>query len=387
MATVSFRNVWKAFGDQHVVSDLSLDVVDGEFLVLVGPSGCGKTTTLRMLAGLETPTHGSIWIGDRDVTLAHPGERDISMVFQSYALYPHMTVFKNLAFGPSIRKESKSETKKQVEDVAEILGIAQYLHRKPNELSGGQRQRVALGRVMLRQPQVSLLDEPLSNLDAALRVQMRAELVKLQRRLGVTTVYVTHDQVEAMTMGDRIAVLDKGKLIQVDTPTNLYRRPANLTVGTFIGSPKMNIVPGTVSNTETALSAKFLDVSVEMNGLEIACTSNERQLDVFVGLRPHDLFWVEEAPAQCTGRLKAKVEIVEPTGSETFALVSIGDCSLTVRFSPDAEVESGSTILLAFDPHNVHLFHSETGESILVSRKSEIKVNSPLVEANSQTTK
>src|ERR1700677_842474 len=175
MATVSFRNVWKAFGDQHVVSDLSLDVVDGEFLVLVGPSGCGKTTTLRMLAGLETPSHGSIWIGDRDVTLAHPGERDISMVFQSYALYPHMTVFKNLAFGPSIRKESKSETKKQVEDVAEILGIAQYLHRKPNELSGGQRQRVALGRVMLRQPQVSLLDEPLSNLDAALRVQMRAE--------------------------------------------------------------------------------------------------------------------------------------------------------------------------------------------------------------------
>jgi multiple sugar transport system ATP-binding protein len=377
--------VWKAFGTQHVVSDLCLDVIDGEFLVLVGPSGCGKTTTLRMLAGLEIPTHGSIWIGDRDVTLAHPGERDISMVFQSYALYPHMTVFKNLAFGPSIRKESKSEIKAQVDQVAEILGIAQYLHRKPNELSGGQRQRVALGRVMLRQPQVSLLDEPLSNLDAALRVQMRAELVKLQRRLGVTTVYVTHDQVEAMTMGDRIAVFDAGRLIQVDTPTNLYRHPANLTSGVFIGSPKMNIVPGQVNNTATCVQAGFLGGTVEITKRNLECEVTQRDLAVSIGLRPHDLYWVQEAPAQCTERLNGRVEIVEPTGSETFALVAVGDSILTVRLSSDAEVATGDSIQLAFDPNNVHIFHGETGDTILHTKQSDVQLEKTLADADSQS--
>jgi multiple sugar transport system ATP-binding protein len=243
MAKVSFDQVWKIFGEHVAIPGLDLEIQDGEFVVFVGPSGCGKTTTLRMLAGLETPTYGRISIDDVDVTLTPPGQRDIAMVFQSYALYPHMSVRSNLSFGPEVRGESRADLKERVEKVAGLVGLGALLSRKPSELSGGQRQRVALGRALIREPRIFLLDEPLSNLDAGLRTHMRAEISELQRRLGVTTVYVTHDQVEAMTMGHRIAVFDQGRILQIDTPAQLYRNPANKAVGTFIGSPRMNILP------------------------------------------------------------------------------------------------------------------------------------------------
>ena len=241
---VRFEEVWKLFGEETpAVANLNLDIQEGEFLVLVGPSGCGKTTSLRMLAGLERPSYGRIWFGDRDVTTLAPGDRDVAMVFQSYALYPNMSVYRNLAFGPTVRGETKGDLRKRIDEVAEILGIGSLLKRRPTELSGGQRQRVALGRALLRESELFLLDEPLSNLDAALRVQMRAELIRLHKRLTHTTsVYVTHDQIEALTMGDRVAVLKDGHLLQCATPSGLYENPANSFVATFIGSPKMNLL-------------------------------------------------------------------------------------------------------------------------------------------------
>src|SRR5579871_1396486 len=250
MAKITMNGVYKLFGDVRAVDDVSLEVADGEFLVLVGPSGCGKTTSLRMIAGFERPTYGEIAIGDRVVNRVPPKDRNLAMVFQSYALYPHMTVGKNLSFGMRVRREPRAEINRRVREVAETLGLQELLARKPSQLSGGQRQRVALGRALLREPRAFLMDEPLSNLDAALRIQMRVELSRLHDRFGVTTVYVTHDQVEAMTMGDRIAVMNLGKLQQCDTPERLYERPANLFVAGFIGAPKMNLVAGRLASGE-----------------------------------------------------------------------------------------------------------------------------------------
>jgi multiple sugar transport system ATP-binding protein len=367
MSRVSLEDVWKLFGETPVVKDLSLEAADGEFLVLVGASGCGKSTTLRMLAGLETPTYGAIKIDDDDVTLVPPGRRDVAMVFQSYALYPHMTVYKNLAFGPQARKEPKAETRQRVETVARILGLDGLLNRTPNELSGGQRQRVALGRVMIRRPRLSLLDEPLSNLDAALRVQMRAEIVRLQKELNVTTVYVTHDQVEAMTMGDRIAVMDRGDLLQVDTPAKLYDEPATEFVATFIGSPKMNVVPGELRNEGGPATVNCLGFSIPIDQNSAELRVKPSSAPIRVGIRPHDLHHAEESPARCTVRFDATVELVELTGAEAFAIVrpAGSDITINVRVPRAVKVSPGMQVAVALDPRDVHLFDPESGERVV----------------------
>jgi multiple sugar transport system ATP-binding protein len=375
MSSISLHNVWKLYGDQAVVKNLSLEARDGEFLVLVGASGCGKSTTLRMLAGLETPTYGSIKIDDDDVTLVKPGNRDVAMVFQSYALYPHMTVYKNMAFGPLARREPKTEVHKRVVDVSRTLGLEQYLHRHPSELSGGQRQRVALGRVMIRHPRLSLLDEPLSNLDAALRVQMRMELVRLQKELQVTTVYVTHDQIEAMTMGDRIAVLDQGVLAQMDTPEILYDEPATEFVATFIGSPKMNVNPGVIASSNGSLTLSFLgiDVPIDQGKCELAIDQTPAQ--VRAGIRPHDLFLADESPARCTVRFTAVVDLIEVTGAEGFAIVQPAgaDTTVEIRVPRAFRVTPGMRIKVAFDPQDIHLFSPDTGERIIRWRGPRIQ--------------
>jgi multiple sugar transport system ATP-binding protein len=362
---VRFEGVWKLFDDVAAVRDLNLEVHDGEFLVLVGPSGCGKTTSLRMLGGLELPSFGRIWMGDENVTMMAPGRRDVSMVFQSYALYPHMTVYKNLAFGPSVRREAKSETKQRIQQVAEVLGIDHLLKRRPNELSGGQRQRVALGRAMIRQPQLFLLDEPLSNLDAALRVQMRTELLRLHKLLPVTTVYVTHDQVEALTMGDRVAVFNLGELLQIGSPDDLYNGPTNTFVAEFIGSPKMNMLAAELSGIDSeTVAVRVLDQTVtvrERQSVSTAAVGDELK----AGIRPHDLHWSAEAPARCTVKIPVTVDIVEHTGSEMFVQgIFENDVRLMGRLHRSTGVAIGDTIDFAFDPADLHLFDAESGETL-----------------------
>jgi multiple sugar transport system ATP-binding protein len=367
MAKAALDRVWKLFGDTQVVKDLSLEAADGEFLVLVGASGCGKSTTLRMLAGLETPTYGQIRIDTEDVTLVPPGARDVAMVFQSYALYPHLSVRKNLTFGPKARREPADEINRRVEAVAATLGLDGLLSRTPAELSGGQRQRVALGRLMIRRPRLSLLDEPLSNLDAALRVQMRAELVRLQKELNVTTVYVTHDQVEAMTMGDRIAVLDDGFLLQVDTPERLYDDPATEFVATFIGSPKMNIVDGTLTTGNGPATVRALGATVQIDQSKAELHIEGSPATVHVGVRPHDLHVAEEAPPRCTAKFEAVVDLVELTGAEAFALVKPvgGDAVINVRVPRAVGVRTGDKLTIALDPRDIHLFDPESGQRVI----------------------
>ena len=363
MAKVQFDSVWKLFGASVAVRDLRLDAADGEFLVLVGPSGCGKTTSLRMLGGLETPSYGRILIDDQDATLWPPGRRDVAMVFQSYALYPHMNVYRNLAFGPTVRHDSQAGLRKRIEEVAELLGIESLLDRRPSQLSGGQRQRVALGRALIRQPKLFLLDEPLSNLDAALRVQMRTELVRLHNRLDVTTVYVTHDQVEALTMGHRVAVFNRGALLQVGTPQRLYDAPANVFVASFIGSPRMNMFPGELAGAERArLTVTSLGSTFTIDGEHTASGSGE----VTLGLRPHDLHLKAEAPARCTTVIAGLVDVVEHTGTEIFAeIVAAEDVRLMARMHRSAQVDIGQRIEVAFDPGDFHVFSAETGEALL----------------------
>jgi multiple sugar transport system ATP-binding protein len=367
VASISLERVWKLFDDVPVVKDLSLEARDGEFLVLVGASGCGKSTTLRMLAGLETPTYGAIKIGEDDVTLMPPGQRDVAMVFQSYALYPHMSVYKNLAFGPQARKEPKREIKQRVATVAKTLGLEDYLDRTPHQLSGGQRQRVALGRLMIRSPRLSLLDEPLSNLDAALRVQMRAELVRLQRELNVTTVYVTHDQVEAMTMGDRIAVLDQGVLLQVDTPERLYDEPATEFVARFIGSPKMNVVEGAVERAGESATVKCFGTTIPIEQASADLHIQQPSAGINVGVRPHDLYVAGESPARCTVEFDAGVEVVELTGAEAFATIrpANADVSITVRVPRSIGIKEHDNLRVALDPHDIHLFDPRTGARVV----------------------
>jgi len=364
MASVVLRGVSKRFGDTVAVERVDLEVADGEFLVLLGPSGCGKTTLLRMIAGLEVASDGAILIGDRDVTRVHPADRDVAMVFQSYALYPHMTVHKNLAYGLRRRGMPKREIEERVTETARLLELEPLLARLPAQLSGGQRQRVALGRAIVRHPAVFLLDEPLSNLDAKLRVQTRNELIRLRRRLAVTMIYVTHDQVEAMTMGDRIVVMNGGRVQQVGTPLELFDRPNNRFVATFLGTPQMNELEGRLTRTSRGLEFVAEGVQFELPGAAVP-----EPRDVVLGIRPHHL-WA--APKAVPGRISLGsgiVEFVEHLGNESFAYLTIAG-GHTIA----AEVEAGSTLTLGAAlelttvPERLHCFDLATGDRLDVLR-------------------
>ena len=358
MANVKFDHVAKRFGKVSVIEDLNLDIKDHEFMVLVGPSGCGKSTALRMIAGLEEISDGSVWIGEKVVNDLPPKDRDIAMVFQSYALYPHMTVRENLEFGLKIRKMPKDQMDKLVNEAARILDISHLLDRKPKQLSGGQRQRVALGRAIVRKPAVFLFDEPLSNLDAKLRVQMRAEISKLQHQLTTTTVYVTHDQVEAMTMGNRIAVMNNGKIQQVGTPLELYDQPVNLFVAQFIGTPPMNIVRATLTDGGNTIAASKFTLPVPQS-LRPFTTGKEGRKIVF-GLRPENILQEGKDSRGETAKITAEVEIAEPLGHEVIVHSRIGDDLLVAKLDPHTIPKIGATIPLVLELDTLHLFDAET---------------------------
>lgn len=370
MASVTFDHVTKRFDNVTAVNDLSLEIPDKEFLVLVGPSGCGKSTALRMLAGLEEITEGDILIGDRRVNEVLAKDRDIAMVFQSYALYPHMSVYDNMAFGLSLRKMPKKEIRRRVQEAAEILGIEEFLKRKPRALSGGQRQRVALGRAIVREPAAFLMDEPLSNLDAKLRVQTRAELVRLHDRLQSTVIYVTHDQVEAMTMGSRIAVLNFGVLQQVDTPQNLYSYPANQFVAGFIGSPAMNFFDCTLISEGGNVCCRLDECTLKVDKSHEETLAKHVNKEVVFGIRPEhivDRRLIENAPADNT--VKAKIDVVEPLGNEIFLYLvpqlSLGEGSFIARMGPETWVRPGQEFDVVFDMAKSHIFDKETGKAIV----------------------
>ncbi len=376
MAGVTLDEVTKTFNNGEVVAveNANLEIRDKEFLVLVGPSGCGKSTTLRMIAGLEEITEGTIQIGDQVVNDIPPKDRDIAMVFQNYALYPHMNVYDNMAFGLKLRKFPKDEIERRVNEAADILGIPNLLDRKPKQLSGGQRQRVALGRAIVREPKVFLMDEPLSNLDAKLRVQMRAELSKLHDRLQTTVIYVTHDQTEAMTMGDRIVVLKDGRVQQVADPMTLYNKPVNIFVGGFIGSPAMNF-------TDANLVEENGDIFVEGNGaftikLAEELVNNNPDIknyvggEVVFGIRPEDLndaSVTQEVDIKEVNTFEAEVDVVEPMGSEIYLYINTGEHEMIARVEADSEAEVGDTIKLAVNQEHMHIFDPETEESVFYS--------------------
>jgi multiple sugar transport system ATP-binding protein len=391
MADVQLKEVDKIYeGDVHAVQDLSLYVQDGEFLVLVGPSGCGKTTALRMVAGLEEITDGTITIGDRVVNNLSPKDRDIAMVFQNYALYPHLSVADNIAFGLRLRKMPKNEVSERIAWAAKLLDLTPYLARKPKELSGGQRQRVAMGRAIVRNPQVFLMDEPLSNLDAKLRVQMRAEIAKLQHELGTTTIYVTHDQIEAMTMGDRVAVMSMGVLQQVDRPQQLYDEPNNIFVASFIGTPPMNLFRGRIRLEGETVFAEIGRASLPV-GIECIRRYTRIQAmggrDVVVGMRAEDLHPADARPD--LPKLDARVELVEALGSGLMAYFhvdadrvrtvaaagagpedaadkeeGIARPNLVAHFPPRVELRLGGAVQVAVDTSSIHFFDEETGAAL-----------------------
>jgi multiple sugar transport system ATP-binding protein len=365
MASVTFQNVVKKYGDVVAVNDLNIHVEDKEFLVLVGPSGCGKTTALRSLAGLEEITGGQILIGDRVVNDVAPKDRDIAMVFQSYALYPHLSVYDNMAFGLKLRKTPKDEIKRRVDEAAEVLGIGELLLRKPRQLSGGQRQRVAVGRAIVREPKVFLFDEPLSNLDAKLRVQMRAEISKLHQRLKTTFIYVTHDQIEAMTMATRIAVINKGVLQQLDTPQKLYDRPANLFVAGFIGSPAMNFFPAKVKKDGDKVSVDTGDFKVQIPANRAAPYKSMAGKDVIFGIRPENIHDPEFAPPNIHGeKVSAKVDVTELMGNETLLYLLSGKHTFVARVDPRSKLRVGNSTQVTFDMDNVQIFDATTNEAI-----------------------
>jgi multiple sugar transport system ATP-binding protein len=362
MANVLLDRISKHFGAVKVIEDLDLHIDDREFLVLVGPSGCGKSTVLRLIAGLEELSGGTIRIGGRVVNDLAPKDRDIAMVFQSYALYPHMSVRQNLEFGLRIRGMRPDEMARQVAEVAGILGIGELLDRRPKQLSGGQRQRVAVGRAIVRKPSVFLFDEPLSNLDAKLRVQMRAEILKLQRRLQTTTIYVTHDQVEAMTMGRRIAVMHQGVLQQVGTPLEVYERPVNRFVASFIGTPPMNFLPSSISNDGVRIEAAGLKLPVPSQLARAAHT--RRGLPVVVGLRPEHL--VEAATARPDWvRMSTDVEMVEPLGDQAILHGRLAGEPVVAKLNPHTLPLAGAAFELAADLSAMHLFDANTGERLV----------------------
>ena len=394
MASITFDSVGKVYpGGNRVISDVSLNIADGEFLVLVGPSGCGKSTLLRMIAGLEEITEGDLKIGERVVNDVSPKDRDIAMVFQNYALYPHMSVYDNMAFGLKLRKMPKDEIDRRVKDASRVLELNEYLERKPKALSGGQRQRVAMGRAIVREPSAFLMDEPLSNLDAKLRVQMRSEIGLLQARLGTTTVYVTHDQVEAMTMGDRVAVIRKGTLQQVDTPRNLYDYPDNLFVAGFIGSPSMNFIYGTLEGSRDQVYAKLGGDRVKLDSratAEKTGLSNYTGKEIVVGIRPEAFELAQAVPSADPSQvIDVKVGLVEQLGSEAFIHfmkdsppvvtpdirelladqgtdpASLGnETKFTARVDPDYAPKNGDEVKLHVETDKLHFFDKETGEAI-----------------------
>lgn len=364
MASVTFHNVVKKFDGQIALDDLSIEVADREFLLLVGPSGCGKTTALRILAGLETVTSGRIMIGDRVVNDVAPKDRDIAMVFQSYALYPHLSVFENMAFGLRLRNAPATEISRRVRKAAEALGLEHLLHRKPHQLSGGQRQRVALGRAIVREPKVFLFDEPLSSLDAALRVQMRAEIQKLHRRLQATFIYVTHDQTEAMTLATRIAVINGGRLQQLDTPHNLYGHPANLFVAGFIGSPAMNFFPARLVKEDGRLMVEAADFRLRIPPERIPRYEAHNGRPVIFGIRPENIHDAGFSPADIRGeRVVAQVDVGELLGSESILYLVAGDRPFIARVDPRTRLQVGDSAQLVFDMERIHLFDSATGDA------------------------
>jgi multiple sugar transport system ATP-binding protein len=405
MAGVTFDQVSKVYPDgTRAVSDMDLEIDDAEFMVLVGPSGCGKTTALRMVAGLEEITEGVLKIGDRVVNHVPPRDRDIAMVFQSYALYPHLSVYDNIAFGLKLKKEKKAEIEKRVQEAARILGLEPFLKRKPRALSGGQRQRVAMGRAIVRQPQAFLMDEPLSNLDAKLRVQMRAEIARLQSDLGVTTIYVTHDQVEAMTMGDRVAVMRKGELQQVAPPQELYDHPVNLFVGGFIGSPAMNMVEAGLERADGGFAARLGSHRITLDEEILAARPGLRGYEgkkVILGIRPEDLedaALVSDAPAD--RRLRGRVELREALGSEIMVHFTVdappaltedvrelardvgderavqqeegaGETTMVGRFGARSTVEKEEDAEVAVDTRALHFFDPDSGIGIYDDQSRE----------------
>ncbi|MDF4004894.1 sn-glycerol-3-phosphate ABC transporter ATP-binding protein UgpC [Luteibacter sp. PPL552] len=364
MAAVRLEKVRKVYPNGHVaLKEASFEIADGELLVLVGPSGCGKTTLLRMIAGLESITGGTMTIGGRVVNDVAPKDRDIAMVFQNYALYPHMTVRENLGFGLRLRGVAKDEIARRVADAAAMLGLEERLDHRPAALSGGQRQRVALGRAMVRDPAVFLLDEPLSNLDAKLRLSTRVEIARIHRRVGATMVYVTHDQIEAMTLGQRIVVLNGGEIQQLDTPMKLYEKPANLFVAGFLGSPAMNLFHGTLRR-EDGLRLVMKDGAIDL-GTDSAALAAYVDSPIIVGLRPEDLLTVADH-AGLDERLRAHVEVVEPVGNEIFLNMRYAGDELVSRVPPQSAVAAGSDVGLGFRPGRLHFFDPATTARIPV---------------------
>jgi len=378
VASVTYKNVHKSFGNTVVITDLNLEIADKEFLVFVGPSGCGKSTSLRMLAGLEEVTSGEIYIGDRLVNNVAPKDRDVAMVFQSYALYPHMTVYDNMAFGLRLRKTPKHEIDRRVNEAAKSLGLideakgVNLLDRRPRQLSGGQRQRVAVGRAIVREPAVFLLDEPLSNLDAKLRVQSRAEISKLHQRLGTTFIYVTHDQVEAMTMGTRIAVLNEGELQQVDSPSNLYNNPTNVFVAGFIGSPSMNFFDASLKQEDDNLIVETAAFKLTIPPKYTEPFRSHAGSDVILGVRPEDIHDYEYQPSGITpARVHTNVEVVEQMGNEIVVYLNNDGISYISRMDPRTSAHVGGTMDVAFALDNIHLFDANTKLSLAYEYKMD----------------
>ena len=363
MAQVAMRSLNKMYDEVHAVKDVNLDIRDKEFVVLVGPSGCGKTTTLRMVAGLESITSGRVLINDKVVNELAPMDRDIAMVFQNYALYPHMSVYDNMAFGLKMRKFDKAEIETRVKEAADILGIQELLKRKPRQLSGGQRQRVALGRAIVRHPQVFLFDEPLSNLDAKLRVQMRVELKKLHERLGTTAIYVTHDQVEAMTLGDRVVVMRDGRVQQVGDPMELYNEPANRFVAGFIGSPAMNFAPVRIAAENGSLWAESKDLRIRVPALIAARLGAYADKETTLGVRPEDLRIANGADATDLS-FDVAIEVVERLGSETLLDVAAGSTTMVASVEPNVTAKVHEKLRLAINPDRLHFFDNQTEVAI-----------------------
>ncbi|MDR0957816.1 MAG: sn-glycerol-3-phosphate ABC transporter ATP-binding protein UgpC [Clostridiales bacterium] len=368
MASLELKNIVKKYSNGFVaVHDFSLSIADKEFIIFVGPSGCGKSTTLRMIAGLEDIYSGELWIGNKLMNDVAPKDRDIAMVFQSYALYPHMSVYDNIAFGLKLRKMPKEEIDRRVREAAKILDIAHLLDRKPKALSGGQRQRVAMGRAIVREPRVFLMDEPLSNLDAKLRVQMRTEISKLHQKLGTTFIYVTHDQTEALTLGTRIVVLKDGYIQQVDSPQNLYNKPNNLFVAGFIGSPAMNFINATAEKVGNKVVLAFGQHKIELNEKKAKAVVDGNYIgkEVIFGIRPEDVHdeqtFINMSP---NTTLDAGVEVTELLGAETFLYLVIAGSTVTARVDPRSTAKAGDTVKVAFDANRIHVFDKNTEKTI-----------------------